>query len=225
VLAGCCASSDLSVLRRSCCCISGLFINSWSRSILVRLKGPAPLLRLSRAFQCWTVGDHEDSVFPIGKCLRKGAFRNSRPICLFAFGGSLRAAMCSSLSAIAISWLRLSSRGALIICLTCGCLECSVELCSDSQESVWGSLQCSCSILALHFIRADRLKSPCLAGRNVLPDQAADYPALDVAHGVPPPRAAPSLLRRVVRTASLQFAFVCCNLPRSCADMVSCSRF
>merc|ERR1711966_143154 len=33
---------------------------------------------------------------------------------------------------------------------------------------------------------------------NVLPDQAADYPALDVAHGVPPPRAAPPVLRRVV---------------------------
>eukprot|EP00960_Hanusia_phi_P069276 767050-Hanusia_phi.AAC.3 len=31
--------------------------------------------------------------------------------------------------------------------------------------------------------------------RNVLPDQAADLPALDVAHGVPPPRAASPLLR------------------------------
>jgi hypothetical protein len=36
----------------------------------------------------------------------------------------------------------------------------------------------------------------CLA--DVRPDQAADHPALDVAHGVPPPRAAPPLLRRVV---------------------------
>jgi hypothetical protein len=35
--------------------------------------------------------------------------------------------------------------------------------------------------------------------RNVLSaDQAADPEALDVAHGVPPPRAAPALLRRVV---------------------------
>merc|ERR1712225_215727 len=35
--------------------------------------------------------------------------------------------------------------------------------------------------------------------RNVLPDlPAADLQALDVEHGIPPPRAAPSLLRRVV---------------------------
>jgi hypothetical protein len=36
----------------------------------------------------------------------------------------------------------------------------------------------------------------CLFNRNVRPaDQAADPEALDVAHGVPPPRAAPALLR------------------------------
>ena len=34
--------------------------------------------------------------------------------------------------------------------------------------------------------------------RNVRRQQAADHQALDVAHGVPPPRAAPPLLRRVV---------------------------
>jgi hypothetical protein len=53
--------------------------------------------------------------------------------------------------------------------------------------------------------------------RNVLPDQAADYPALDVAHGVPPPRAAPPLLRRVVlsRTSSASSSVASFETPDS----------
>jgi len=42
--------------------------------------------------------------------------------------------------------------------------------------------------------------------RNVRRQQAADHQALDVAHGVPPPRAAPPLLRRVV-LSSTSFPF------------------
>ena len=42
-----------------------------------------------------------------------------------------------------------------------------------------------------------------ISRRNVRRQQAADHQALDVAHGVPPPRAAPPLLRRVVLSESV----------------------
>jgi hypothetical protein len=48
-----------------------------------------------------------------------------------------------------------------------------------------------------------------ISHRNVRRQQAADHQALDVAHGVPPPRAAPPLLRRVVLNCST----LCRQLP------------
>ena len=48
-----------------------------------------------------------------------------------------------------------------------------------------------------------------ISRRNVRRQQAADHQALDVAHGVPPPRAAPPLLRRVVLNCST----LCRQLP------------
>ena len=60
--------------------------------------------------------------------------------------------------------------------------ESSLELCDELNVDVF----CILILLFLFY-------------RNVLPEcQAADPEALDVAHGVPPPRAAPALLRRVV---------------------------
>ena len=73
--------------------------------------------------------------------------------------------------------------------------ESSLELCDELNVDVF----CILILLFLFY-------------RNVLPEcQAADPEALDVAHGVPPPRAAPALLRRVVLRAVPRHAIQFCR--------------
>ena len=69
---------------------------------------------------------------------------------------------------------------------------CGGVACCQSQSDLFVRWQCFVCNNSFVF----------LCRNNVRRQQAADHQALDVAHGVPPPRAAPPLLRRVVLNRS-----------------------
>jgi len=150
------------------------------------LRGGSPLFGVPRVGQRWAVGCHLERQ-GAGASPRAGVWSVECGTQVAALGCWLQRTLEVSLRCAA--WLPGWLPGWLPVCL---CATARVSVARTVPASLWERA----------LVRTSRTdgdmaadEAPPFGRYNVLPDQAADHRPLDVAHGVPPPRAAPALLR------------------------------